>query len=53
MISFGASDVNVSFVVNQDKAEHAVRLLHREFFEASRPEAARAAVASEAGTAGS
>jgi aspartate kinase len=33
MISFGASDVNVSFVVNQDKAETAVRLLHREFFE--------------------
>jgi aspartate kinase len=33
MISFGASDVNVSFVVNQDKAETAVRLLHKEFFE--------------------
>ena len=33
MISFGASDVNVSFVVNQDKAEEAVRLLHKEFFE--------------------
>jgi aspartate kinase len=36
MISFGASDVNVSFVVNQDKAEAAVRLLHREFFESPR-----------------
>jgi hypothetical protein len=36
MISFGASDVNVSFVVNQDKAEDAVRLLHREFFEGHR-----------------
>ena len=33
MISFGASDVNVSFVVNQDRAEAAVRLLHSEFFE--------------------
>jgi aspartate kinase len=33
MISFGASDVNVSFVVNQDKAETAVRLLHERFFE--------------------
>jgi aspartate kinase len=38
MISFGASDVNVSFVVNQDRAEEAVRLLHREFFE-ERPQA--------------
>jgi aspartate kinase len=34
MISFGASDVNVSFVVADDEAEKAVRLLHREFFEA-------------------
>jgi aspartate kinase len=33
MISFGASDVNVSFVVAQDDAERAVRLLHRELFE--------------------
>ncbi|HET8644670.1 MAG TPA: lysine-sensitive aspartokinase 3 [Vicinamibacteria bacterium] len=36
MISFGASDVNVSFVVNQDRAEDAVRRLHHEFFEAHR-----------------
>jgi aspartate kinase len=35
MISFGASDVNVSFVVKDDEAETAVRLLHREFFEAA------------------
>jgi len=35
MISFGASDVNVSFVVKEDEAETAVRLLHREFFEAA------------------
>jgi aspartate kinase len=35
MISFGASDVNVSFVVADDEAETAVRLLHREFFEAA------------------
>jgi aspartate kinase len=33
MISFGASDVNVSFVVAEAAAETAVRLLHREFFE--------------------
>jgi aspartokinase len=33
MISFGASDVNVSFVVAGSDAETAVRLLHREFFE--------------------
>ena len=35
MISFGASDVNVSFVVAETEAEKAVRLLHREFFEAA------------------
>ena len=35
MISFGASDVNVSFVVEDGEAEKAVRLLHREFFEAA------------------
>jgi aspartate kinase len=35
MISFGASDVNVSFVFADDEAEKAVRLLHREFFEAA------------------
>ena len=34
MISFGASDVNVSFVVDQPDAEKAVKSLHREFFEA-------------------
>jgi aspartate kinase len=33
MISFGASEVNVSFVVAEAAAETAVRLLHREFFE--------------------
>ena len=33
MISFGASDVNVSFVVAEADAERAVRVLHREFFE--------------------
>jgi aspartate kinase len=36
MISFGASDVNVSLVVAEDEAEKAVRLLHREFFEDGR-----------------
>ena len=35
MISFGASDVNVSFVVAEAEAEKAVRVLHREFFEAA------------------
>jgi aspartate kinase len=33
MISFGASDVNMSFVVAHADAERAVRLLHRAFFE--------------------
>ena len=33
--SFGASDVNVSFVVAEQDAEHAVRALHREFFESA------------------
>src|SRR5688500_417143 len=50
MISFGASDVNVSFVVAEADAERAVRLLHHEFFEddgnparvAPAPEAAHA-----------
>jgi aspartate kinase len=32
MISFGASDVNASFVVSQAEAEGAVRSLHQEFF---------------------
>jgi len=33
MISFGASDVNLSFVVSEADAERAVRSLHAEFFE--------------------
>jgi aspartate kinase len=33
MISFGASDVNISLVVAEADAERAVRLLHAEFFE--------------------
>lgn len=36
MISFGASDVNLSMVVSEADAETAVRLLHREFFESTR-----------------
>ena len=36
MISFGASDVNFSFVVAEGDAERAVRLLHHEFFEERR-----------------
>lgn len=34
MISFGASDVNLSIVVSEADADRAVRLLHAEFFEA-------------------
>jgi len=37
MISFGASDVNLSFVVAEADAEKAVRLLHHEFFEGAPP----------------
>jgi len=33
MISFGASDVNLSLVVVESDAERAVKLLHAEFFE--------------------
>jgi aspartate kinase len=33
MISFGASDVNLSFVVAEPDAEPAIRSLHRAFFE--------------------
>ena len=33
MISFGASDVNLSMVVSEADAERAVRALHTEFFE--------------------
>jgi aspartate kinase len=33
MISFGASDVNLSLVVTEADAERAVRALHAEFFE--------------------
>jgi aspartokinase len=36
MISFGASDVNVSFVVAETQAEQAVRGLHQEFFGSDR-----------------
>jgi aspartate kinase len=43
MISFGASDVNVSFVVSAADAEKAVRLLHREFFEGAQQRAERSA----------
>jgi aspartate kinase len=36
MISFGASDVNLSLVVAEPEAERAIRLLHAEFFEGHR-----------------
>jgi len=37
MISFGASDVNLSFVVAEADAEPAVRMLHDEFFGTGGP----------------
>ena len=40
MISFAASDVNVSVVVVEADAERAVHSLHREFFWKSAPEPA-------------
>ena len=33
MISQGASEINISFVVENDEAEKAVKLLHEEFIE--------------------
>jgi len=33
LISQGASDTNMTFVVGEDDAAEAVRRLHREFFE--------------------
>ena len=48
MISFGASDVNVSFVVAEADAERAVRSLHREFFETAAAGTGVAAGAREA-----
>lgn len=33
MISQGASETNISFVLNETDVEHAVKLLHAEFFE--------------------
>ncbi len=33
MVSFGASDINLSFVVKGSDADTAVRLLHRELLE--------------------
>ncbi len=35
MISMGASEINVSFVVDGKNADEAVRLLHRAFFESN------------------
>jgi aspartate kinase len=40
MISFAASDVNVSVVVDEADAERAVHSLHREFFYKSAAEPA-------------
>ena len=37
MISFGASDVNLSFVVADADAERTARLLHQEFFGTGGP----------------
>ena len=35
LISLGASNINLSFVVMEENCDEAVRLLHREFFEKS------------------
>ncbi len=41
MISFAASDVNISVLVAEADAERAVHSLHREFFYKSAPEPSR------------
>jgi aspartate kinase len=38
MISQGASEINMSFMVEEDDAEEAVRSLHAEFFSDPDPE---------------
>ncbi len=38
MISLGASRINVTFLVEEDKMEEAVRYLHEEFFSSPDPE---------------
>ncbi|MEZ5979611.1 MAG: lysine-sensitive aspartokinase 3 [Planctomycetota bacterium] len=37
MISMGANEINLSLVVRRDRANDALRLLHKEFFEKDRP----------------
>jgi aspartate kinase len=38
MISQGASEINMSFMIDEDDADEAVRSLHAEFFESPDPE---------------
>jgi aspartate kinase len=38
MISQGASEINMSFMVEEDDADEAVRSLHAEFFQQPDPE---------------
>jgi aspartate kinase len=38
MISQGASEINMSFMIDEDDADEAVRSLHAEFFENPDPE---------------
>ena len=38
MVSQGASEINLTFVINEDEVERAVRLLHVEFFNDCDPE---------------
>jgi aspartate kinase len=38
MISQGASEINMSFMIEEDDADEAVRSLHAEFFESPDPE---------------
>ena len=37
MISQGASEINMSFMVNEEDVEDAIRSLHRKFFAAPDP----------------
>jgi aspartate kinase len=38
MISQGASEINMSFMIEEDDVEEAVRSLHRHFFQDPDPE---------------
>jgi aspartate kinase len=52
MISFAASDVNISVLVAEADAERAVHSLHREFFYKSAPEPSAEEKSNQKGSAG-